>query len=44
MRSASGWQRNCGVNSFEVVVPTHLDKHHLHNHYVLNSVSCIDGK
>ena len=29
---------------FEVVVSTHLDKHHLHNHYVLNSVSCMDGR
>lgn len=29
---------------FEVVVSTHLDKHHLHNHFVVNSVSCIDGR
>lgn len=29
---------------FEVVVSTHLDKEHLHNHFVLNSVSFIDGK
>lgn len=29
---------------FEVVVSTHLDKHHLHNHFVLNSVSFMDGK
>ena len=29
---------------FEVLVATHLDKHHLHNHFVLNSVSCKDGK
>ncbi len=29
---------------FEVVVSTHLDKHHLHNHFVLNSVSFLDGK
>ena len=29
---------------FEVVISTHLDKHHLHNHFVVNSVSCIDGK
>ena len=28
---------------FEVVIGTHLDKHHLHNHLVVNSVSCIDG-
>ncbi len=29
---------------FEVVVSTHLDKQHLHNHFVLNSVSFRDGK
>lgn len=28
---------------FEVVVSTHLDKKHLHNHFVLNSVSFVDG-
>lgn len=29
---------------FEVVVSTHVDKRHLHNHFVLNSVSFTDGK
>ncbi|HWR18852.1 MAG TPA: relaxase/mobilization nuclease domain-containing protein [Clostridia bacterium] len=29
---------------FQVVVGTHLDKAHLHNHFVINSVSFIDGK
>ena len=29
---------------FEVVVTTHLDREHLHNHIVINSVSFIDGK
>ena len=29
---------------FEVVVSTHLDKHHLHNHFVVHSVSFMDGK
>lgn len=30
---------------FQVVVATHLDKaHHLHNHFVVNSVSFLDGK
>ncbi len=29
---------------FEVVVSTHLDKEHLHNHFVLNAVSFLDGK
>ncbi len=28
----------------EVVVATHLDKGHLHNHFVVNAVSFIDGK
>ena len=31
-------------NRFEVVVSTHLDKEHLHNHFVINSVSWVDGK
>jgi hypothetical protein len=29
---------------FQVLVTTHLDKEHLHNHFVINSVSFIDGK
>ena len=29
---------------FEIVIGTHLNKKHLHNHIVLNSVSFIDGK
>lgn len=29
---------------FEVIVTTHLDKAHLHSHFVLNSVSFRDGK
>ena len=29
---------------FQVIVATHLDKaHHLHNHFVVNSVSFADG-
>jgi len=28
---------------FEVVIATHVDKGHLHNHFVLNSVSFADG-
>lgn len=28
---------------FQVVVTTHLDKEHLHNHFVVNSVSYLDG-
>jgi len=29
---------------FEIIVATHLDKAHLHCHFVLNSVSFMDGK
>ena len=29
---------------FQVIVTTHLDKDHLHNHFCINSVSFIDGK
>jgi len=28
---------------FEVVIATHLDRGHIHNHFVLNSVSFVDG-
>lgn len=29
---------------FEILVATHLNKEHLHNHFVINSVSFVDGK
>lgn len=29
---------------FEVLVATHVDKRHVHSHFVVNSVSCEDGK
>ena len=29
---------------FEIVVATHTDKNHIHNHFIINSVSFIDGK
>jgi len=29
---------------FEVVVATHIDRGHIHSHFVINSVSFIDGK
>lgn len=29
---------------FEVVVATHLDRQHIHNHFVINAVSFVDGK
>ena len=35
--------QKCFGNRFEVVVGTHLDRHHIHNHIVVNSVSFVDG-
>ena len=32
------------ADRFECTVSTHLDKGHLHNHIVVNSVSYADGK
>lgn len=32
------------VERYEVTVSTHLDKSHLHNHIVFNSVAFVDGK
>lgn len=29
---------------FEVVVATHLDREHLHNHFVCNAISFLDGR
>lgn len=29
---------------FQIIVSTHLDKDHLHNHFCFNSVSFLDGK
>jgi len=29
---------------FQVVVATHIDKSHIHNHFVINSVSFMDGR
>ncbi len=29
---------------YQVVVSTHLDKAHIHNHFIVNSVSFLDGK
>lgn len=31
-------------DKYEVVVATHIDKEHIHNHILLNSVSFIDGR
>ena len=32
------------ADRFEVIVTTHLDKKHIHNHILLNSTSFVDGK
>lgn len=31
-------------SSYQIVVTTHLDKDHLHNHILINSTSFVDGK
>ncbi|MDO5439827.1 MAG: relaxase/mobilization nuclease domain-containing protein [Erysipelotrichaceae bacterium] len=31
-------------DQYQVLVATHLDKEHLHNHFIINSVSFTDGK
>jgi len=31
-------------DDYQVIVATHLDKAHIHNHFVVNSVSFVDGK
>lgn len=31
-------------DKYQIVVTTHCDKEHIHNHFVVNSVSFIDGK
>ena len=31
-------------NQFEVIVATHLNTKHYHNHFIVNSVSSVDGK
>lgn len=32
------------LGDYEVIIGTHLDQNHLHNHIIFNSVSCVDGK
>lgn len=36
--------QKCFGDRYEVVIGTHLDRNHLHNHIIVNSVSFIDGK
>lgn len=31
-------------DEFEIIVATHVDKNHVHNHFAINSVSFVDGK
>ena len=33
----------CFAEDFEVVIGTHTDHAHIHNHIILNSVSFVDG-
>ena len=37
------FSKECFGDRFQVVIGTHLDKSHLHNHIVVNSVSFMDG-
>ena len=43
-KSACRPQRKCGAIKYQIIVTTHLDKDHLHNHFCFNSVSFLDGK
>ena len=36
--------RNLWGDRYQVVVATHLDRGHLHNHFLINSVSYVNGK
>lgn len=38
-----GFARRLWGDRFQILVTTHLDKNHLHNHFCLNSVSFVDG-
>ena len=31
-------------DKYEVIVATHIDREHIHSHFVINSVSFVDGK
>lgn len=41
-----GWQtaKEMWGDKYQIIVTTHLDKDHLHNHFCFNSVSFLDGK
>ncbi|WP_346704545.1 relaxase/mobilization nuclease domain-containing protein [uncultured Agathobaculum sp.] len=35
--------KRCFANDYEVVIGTHTDRAHIHNHIIVNSVSFVDG-
>lgn len=35
---------NFGKQGFEVCICTHIDKEHIHNHFIINSVNALTGK
>lgn len=43
-KSACRPQKKCGGERYQIIVTTHFDKDHLHNHFCFNSVSFLDGK
>ena len=38
------WAKEIFGENFEGILSTHVDKNHIHNHIIINSVSHIDGK
>ena len=39
------WAKKCfGEKGFEICICTHLDKEHIHNHFIINSVNALTGK
>ncbi|MBM6760557.1 relaxase/mobilization nuclease domain-containing protein [Megamonas hypermegale] len=36
--------QNFGKQGFEICICTHIDKEHIHNHFIINSVNPITGK
>ena len=44
MKLESSWHSGCGGDRYQVLVVTHLDRaNHLHSHFVVNTVSFVDG-
>ena len=43
-RIANEFTEGCSVFSgYQVLIATHIDKEHIHTHFILNSVSCDSG-